>query len=56
MTPRNSEITRAEWVMALGSVTPGVPGTERARTFADAVVMTENLALEYKLKGARKGM
>lgn len=45
---QNTEITRADWVRH--SVTRGVPGTARARALADAVVTTENLALEDKLK------
>lgn len=53
---QNTEITWADWVTAPSSVTRGVPGTERAGAFADAVVMTENLALENKLKWDRKGM
>lgn len=52
---QNTEITWADWVMALSSVTRGVPGTERAGAFAHAVVTTEKLASEDKLKQDRTG-
>lgn len=52
---RRTKISGPGWAVALGSVTRGLPGKERARAFADGVVTTENLASEYKLKGGGKG-